>query len=77
MLNLSNLIKDKYAIKILNNEAIFKAAKVDEFGEIFWQDVAEIVDLNGEKIACEYDLSPEFVYHNSEPIKEESNTNIK
>jgi len=43
----------------------FSKAEVGELGQIFWPDAAYIKDVNGNLILCEYDMSPEFVYHNS------------
>ncbi len=68
LLNLSEHLNDKYAIKILSNERIFRAAKVGGFGEIFWSDIGEIVELNGAVNVCDYDISPEFAYFNSKPV---------
>lgn len=65
MIDLNKTLKGKYANKILNNEAVFKSALIGDFGEIYWANVAEITDLNGNKTPCEYDMSPEFVYQNS------------
>lgn len=68
VLNLSKAIKDKYITKIISDEKVFKSAKTGEFGEIYWSDAAEIKDLNGNLIPCEYDISPEFAYYNSQPL---------
>lgn len=69
LLDLASTLKDRYAKKILSNENIFKSAQVGEWGEIYWPDLAEITGLNGEKEACNYDISPEYVYANSEPLE--------
>lgn len=68
VLDLSNLINDKYINKILSDENVFKSAKIGEFGELFWHNSAEMKDLNGNIIPCEYDISPEFAYYNSKPL---------
>jgi hypothetical protein len=56
--------EDKYVQKILTPD-VFSKVKIGEFGQIYWENIAEIKDLNGKSIPCEYDLSPEFVYYNS------------
>jgi hypothetical protein len=68
IIDLSKTIKDKYITKILSDETIFKSAKIGEFGELYWANAAEIKDLNGKIIPCEYDISPEFAYYNSKPF---------
>ena len=60
---------DKYAKKIFHNH-IFEKAEIGEFGEIFWPGLAEMRDERGKLIPCAYDISPEFVYHNSTPCEE-------
>lgn len=70
ILDLSSTINDRYASKILTNEAVFASVKVGDFGELYWPGVAEITDLDGKIIPCDYDISPEFAYRNSKPIKE-------
>ncbi len=69
ILDLSKSINDKYAAKILSNENIFKTVKIGEFGEIYWSDMGEIKDINGKIKPCEYDISPEFAYLNSQPLQ--------
>ena len=59
---------DAYAKKILN-PSIFKSVKIGEFGQLYWENMAQIKDLNGQLIQCEYDMSPEFIYHNSTHIR--------
>jgi hypothetical protein len=54
----------KIADKILNPN-FFNQVKLGELGQIYWQDAAEMKDEKGNTISCEYDLSPEFVYHYS------------
>ena len=38
-----------------------------QFGQLYWNNAAKLMDYNGKAIDCEFDLSPEFVYHNSVP----------
>jgi len=54
----------KFVNKIFNTE-VFKNAKIGSFGEIYWNNIAEMRGLKGEIIPCEYDISPEFIYSNS------------
>ncbi len=65
VLNLPSLLKDKYGNKILLNENIFKTAKIGDLGEIYWPNMAEMQDENGELQSCAYDISPEFAYFHS------------
>ena len=58
---------DKYAKKIFNKD-VFYQVKLGEFGEIYWDGIAEIIDLDGNPVICEYDISPEFAYNNSIPL---------
>jgi len=66
LLNLDVLISksDKYFNQIIKNQN-FKNAKIGDFGEIYWDKSAQIVDTNGTPVLCNYDISPEFVYHKS------------
>jgi hypothetical protein len=50
--------------KILKTNVFF-TAQIGELGQIYWNNIASIKDINGELVACEYDLSPEFFYYNS------------
>lgn len=45
-----------------------KDLKVGSLGELYWENAAKIKDLNGIDQLCAYDVSPEFIYNNSEPI---------
>ncbi len=58
----SNSYVDKE--KLLNIE-FFKKVSIGEFGELQWSNAAFMRDENNEWVKCEFDLSPEFVYHNS------------
>ena len=53
--------------KLLEKE-FFKQAAIGQFGELYWENAAYFKNENGELIPCEYDLSPEFIYHNSNKI---------
>ncbi len=68
ILNLREVVKDKYAKKIIADVDIFKKAKIGQFGEIYWASIAEIKDQDGVVHSCEYDISPEFAYLNSKPL---------
>jgi hypothetical protein len=48
---------------------VFFNAKIGEFGQIYWDNILKMRDLEEKLIPCEYDLSPEFVYENSTPIE--------
>ncbi len=65
VLKLAESICDKYAHKILSDSEVFKSAKIGSCGEIYWSNVAEIMDLDGEVRQCDYDISPDFAYVNS------------
>ncbi len=64
LFDLSNSLNDKYAKKLMNEE-VFRQAKIGSFGEVYWENVAEIRNLKGELEPCQYDMSAEFVYENS------------
>lgn len=55
-----------YAKKIFEGDT-FKKAKIDSFGGIYWEGIAEIKTLDGKSEPCEYDISPDFAYFTSEP----------
>ncbi len=69
LLNLEDVLdrKQKFAKKIFKDN-VFKEAKVGSFGQVYWENIAEIKTLEGKMEPCEYDLSPEFVYMNSQPV---------
>lgn len=54
--------------KLLNKE-FFKQVQIGKFGELFWADSAFMKNEKNELIPCEFDLSPEFVYHNSRAVE--------
>ena len=47
---------------------VFCKAKIGELGQLYWNNVATMKQGNT-TIACEYDISPEYVYYNSINIK--------
>lgn len=55
---------DVFAQKILD-QSIFSSVRIGNLGQLYWENVAVMEDEMGNIIPCEYDLSPEFVYHNS------------
>ncbi len=65
LFNVQNSIKDRYIGAIISDDKILKSAQIGQFGEIYWSNMGEIKDLEGNVIRCEYDISPEFVYENS------------
>ncbi len=69
LFNVQNSIKDRYIKVIISDDKIFKSAQIRKFGEIYWADMGEIKDLDGNIIRCEYDISPEFVYENSVTVQ--------
>lgn len=58
---------DKYASKVFDDK-IFRKVKIGSQGELFWEGIAEMKNLNNENIPCEYDICPDFVYQNSESL---------
>ena len=54
--------------KKLLEEAFFKQASIGVFGELYWKNAAYFRNENNELIPCEYDLSPEFIYYNSDKL---------
>lgn len=67
LLDLKSILKDDFAVKILQ-EQVFKKAKIGDLGEIYWEGIAKIQDLGGNSIPCAYDMSPEFVYENLKEV---------
>lgn len=63
------LDKNQKFVNKIFEESIFKQAKLGIFGEIYWDGIAEIRQLDGSIKACNYDISPEFAYSHSEPLK--------
>jgi hypothetical protein len=54
--------------KKLANQDTFKNAKIGEFGEIYWEGIGEIKEIDGSISSCVYDISPEFVFYNSSKL---------
>lgn len=67
-LNLENALdkNQKYASKVFEGDT-YKTAKIGIFGEIYWDNIAEITALDGKSEPCNYDISPEYAYLMSEP----------
>jgi hypothetical protein len=55
-------------VKKLANQDVFKNAKIGQFGEIYWEEIGEIRELDGSISSCVYDISPEFVFYNSTKV---------
>lgn len=52
-------------VKKLVDPDVFRKARIGLFGEIYWDKVGEIKELDGSISTCEFDISPEFAYHHS------------
>ena len=50
-------------IEKLKDEAYFKTVKIGIFGEIFWENT-----IKSDNEFWNYDLSPEFIFHNGEVV---------
>ncbi len=59
--------KKKFVSKVLNH-AIFDKVKIDSFGGIYWEGIAEMKGTDGSTIPCQYDICPDFTYLNSNPV---------
>lgn len=57
-------VNDVYVQKLKNLQN-FSQVKVGELGEIYWENLASIKELNGDMVPCNYDSSSEFVYANA------------
>ena len=57
----------KYAHKVFD-KSVFKKVKLGKFGQLYWEGIAEMKDLNREIIPAEYDICPDFAYMNSIPV---------
>jgi len=66
IIDLDEVLKksNKYTSKVFSN---FHKTKIGSNGEIYWDGIGEIKNLNGETIPCEYDICPDFAYINSIP----------
>ena len=50
------------------NAAVFAKVKIGEFGQLYWENAAEMKDEKGKSFVCEYDMSAEFIYNNAVKI---------
>ena len=60
--------ESRFAKKIQQAD-VFAQVKIGELGQLYWEGVAEMKDENGKTFVCEYDMSPEFIYHHSKSFK--------
>ena len=60
-------INQPFAKKVFQDNT-YSMVEIDSFGGIFWDSIAEIRELDGSIKPCEFDISPEFAYYNSDPI---------
>ncbi len=58
---------DKYARQVFDR-SVFQQVEVGDLGELYWKDLAEMKDINGDTIKCNYDISPELAYKRSKPL---------
>ena len=68
ILNMEPLINSQInitGVSKLLDEKIFKSVDIGEVGQLFWKDILSMKTEKGGLIACEYDISPEFAYHQS------------
>lgn len=61
---IDNNEKDIYIKKLVNLEK-FCQVRVGDLGEIYWENLATIKELDGSIVPCNYDCSPEFIYANA------------
>jgi hypothetical protein len=61
---------NKSITDLIFNKNIFTTVKIGEMGQLYWENIATMKDEKGKLIQCEYDFSPEFVYHNSNVVKQ-------
>ena len=59
------LDKDNEMVKTILQPTVFQKARVGELGEILWENVGQIRELDGSISTCAYDISPEFAYNYS------------
>ena len=55
-----NLTKDFFDF------SVFKEVKIGSMGQLYWSNCSTMKDEAGNIISCEYDISPEFIFYNSE-----------
>lgn len=68
LIDFANIIqanKDNNYFKILAKPEAFAKVKVGTLGEIYWENIATIKDLDGSILPCNFDFSPEFIYANA------------
>jgi GTP-dependent phosphoenolpyruvate carboxykinase len=69
LLNLEDVIDKKGVIsKKVFEPQIFKNVKIGTNGEIYWQGVATIKNLDGSIEPCEFDICPDYVYLKSRSL---------
>lgn len=68
LIDISKTLDDKYSRILVNNYEKINNVKVGDLGEIYWENLAEIKNPDGSIESCNYDISPEFVYYNSNPL---------
>jgi hypothetical protein len=56
----------KYSKKVYD-KSVFKTVKIGEFGQLYWDGIAEIKTLDGKLIPTEFDICPDYVYMSSLP----------
>ena len=61
--------KDSRFVKNIEREDVFSQVKIGELGQLYWEGAAEMKDEKGNTFVCEYDMSPEFIYHHSTTYK--------
>lgn len=59
-------------INQLKDKAIFESVAIGEMGEIFWKNI--ITTANNEK--WNYDISPEFIFHNGITLPKSDLSNL-
>ncbi len=60
--------KNSFSAQKILDKDFFGTVRVGDLGQLYWKDAATMKDENGNSISCEYDMSPEFVYFNSQKI---------
>jgi hypothetical protein len=50
-------------VESLLNEAVFRNVRIGDFGEIVWDRIV-MTTVNGVETFWDYDISPEYAYHN-------------
>ncbi len=68
LIEMEKIIRDSNSFvnkQKLLEPVFFKQAAIGVFGQLYWDNAAYFKNENGELIPCEFDLSPEFVFHHS------------